>query len=363
MRIAIFFDIFSELGGAEGVAILLAKYLKADIYTTYVDWKLFKNKLKGIKVHEIGLTFKNAKLLTYSEIAWRFSRLKITRYDAYLFLRLYCISAAKNHHPNIWISTGTHAPIYDKEQRDFITKNLNILPRSIFNLWCLLYSFFDKKWVMDFDKIFAISKYTRKQIERFYNLDADITYNLVETKKYYCKSYDNFYLSAARLVKDKRVDLIVKAFKKMARKNLIIVNDGPERKNLEKIAENCSNIKFLGGVEQKKLFELYATCTATLCMGITEFLGLIPIESMASGKPCIAADSGGYKETIIHGKTGYLVKPNEKEIIKYVKILTAREAKTMKKYCINRAKQFDINIFIDKIKKEINKLRRNEIKL
>jgi glycosyltransferase involved in cell wall biosynthesis len=331
MKVALFFDIFNELGGAERVAILLAKYLKADIYTTYVNWKLFRKELKGINVKEIGLIFKNAKLLTYSEIAFRFSRLRVPKYDVYLFSRLYCISAAKNHHPNIWVSTGTHTPIYEKKIHDFIKKSLNPISRLIFDLWCLLYSFFDKKWVRNFDKILANSKNTQNQILKFYNLKSRVVYHPVETKKYYCDSYKNFYLSTTRLVKDKRVDLIIKAFKKMPDKKLIVASDGPERKNLEKLAENCSNIKFVGALEQKKLTELYAKCTATICMGVTEFLGLVPLESMASGKPCIAANAGGYKESIVHGKTGYLIKPDVKEIIRYVKLLTPELAKRMKK--------------------------------
>jgi len=38
-----------------------------------------------------------------------------------------------------------------------------------------------------------------------------------------------------------------------------------------------------------------------------EDFGMTPVEAMASGKPVIAADEGGYKETIINGKTGILI--------------------------------------------------------
>ncbi|MBN1170314.1 glycosyltransferase, partial [Candidatus Micrarchaeota archaeon] len=35
--------------------------------------------------------------------------------------------------------------------------------------------------------------------------------------------------------------------------------------------------------------------------------GLVPLEAMASSKPCLAKDEGGPKETIIHGRDGFLV--------------------------------------------------------
>ena len=40
---------------------------------------------------------------------------------------------------------------------------------------------------------------------------------------------------------------------------------------------------------------------------INEDYGLVPLEAMASSKPVIALNQGGPKETIIEGRTGYLV--------------------------------------------------------
>jgi glycosyltransferase involved in cell wall biosynthesis len=353
MKIALFFDIFNELGGAERVAILLAKYLKADIYTTYVNWGLFRKELKGINVKEIGLIFKNAKLLTYSEIAFRFSRLKVSKYDIYLFYRLYCISAAKNHHPNIWLCNSPIRAVYDLH--NFIYKRLSFWQKPVFKIWCWVYKHFDKKWVMNFDKILAISKNVAKRIEKYYNKKAKVVYLPVETQKFKCKSYEDFYLAPSRLVKEKRIDLIIEAFKEMPDKRLIVVGDGPERKNLEKLAKNCKNIKIVGAVPFEKV-DLYSRCLATIYMPMNEDFGLVPLESMASGKPCIAANEGGPKETVIHGKTGFLVKPKKEEIKKYVELLTKERAKRMKNACFKRAKEFDVKIFIKKIKKEIKDL-------
>jgi len=351
VKLAIFFDIFNEKGGAERVAIMLANYFNADIYTTYVDWNNVDKELKKLKVHEIGLTFKDAKLLTYSEIAWRFSKLKLPKYDAYLFLRLYCSSASKKFRPSIWISTGILRSVYDLH--DYFYEKISLWQKPIFKIWCWFFRYFDQKWIKGFDKILTNSKFTTKRIKKYYGKKSIVAYHPVETKRFFCKDYENFYLSSARLVKEKQVDLIIKAFKEMPDKKLIIVGDGPEREKLEKLAKNCKNIEFLGAVDFKKIIDLYSICTATIVMCLAEDWGLIPIESMAAGKPCIAANDGGYKESIVHGKTGYLIEPTVKEIKKYVNILTPQNARKMKRDCIRRAKIFDIEIFVKKVEEEL----------
>ena len=355
MRVALFFDIFAERGGAERVAIMLAKELNADVYTTYVDWNNVDKELRDLKIKEIGLLFKNLKLLTYTEIILRFLMLDISKkYDIFLFMRTYCFSASKKHHPNIWISTGIQRPVYDLHT--YFYRRLDAWQRPLFKIWCKMYKFFDRMFVKNFDKILVNSKFTKERIKKYYNLDSEVVYHPVETSKFFCKSYENFYLTSSRLVKEKQLDLVIKAFKEMPNKNLIIAGDGPERKKLEKLARGCKNIKFLGAVDFDKMIDLYSRCTATLSMCVSEDLGLIPIESMASGKPCIASDAGGHKETIIHGKTGFLIKPTISEIKKYVNYLTPEKAEKMKNDCIERAKKFDMKVFIESIRNEAQRL-------
>lgn len=354
MKVAIFFDLFAEMGGAERVAILTAKELKADIYTTYVDWNNSDKELQKLNVNQIGLTFKNAKLLTFSEIAWRFSKLKVPNYDIYLFSRSFCISAGINHHPNIWFATAPVRSINDLH--DFVYQKLSLWQKPIFKTWCSIYKLFDKKWVFELDKIIANSKNSADRFKKFYNLNVPYMHSPIEFKAYRNKGYEDFYLAPGRQTKEKRTDLIINAFKEMPDKKLLVIGNGPERKNLEKLANENKNIKFLGAINFKDWIDLFSRCTATIYMPFNEDFGLIPIESNASGKPCIAANEGGCKETIIHGKTGYLIKPNKEEIKKYVKLVTPEKAKLMKKKCINRAKQFDVKTYIKELKEHMGEL-------
>jgi alpha-1,3/alpha-1,6-mannosyltransferase len=53
--------------------------------------------------------------------------------------------------------------------------------------------------------------------------------------------------------------------------------------------------------------KLYSNCYATLFCAIEEDWGIVPVESMASHKPCISINEGGPTYSIVDSKTGFLV--------------------------------------------------------
>ncbi len=119
------------------------------------------------------------------------------------------------------------------------------------------------------------------------------------------------------------------------------------------------NVEILKEVSQSELAKLYANCKGFITTAMDEDFGMAPVEAMASGKPVIAANEGGYKETIINNKTGILIDNiNPDKLIKAIKRLN-KELKTnpdkYKTACQEQAKQFDTKEFIRKIKQEINK--------
>lgn len=54
---------------------------------------------------------------------------------------------------------------------------------------------------------------------------------------------------------------------------------------------------------------LLAACTAVIYTPEKEHFGIVPLEAMAYGRPVIAVNSGGPRETVVHGKTGLLCTP------------------------------------------------------
>jgi glycosyltransferase involved in cell wall biosynthesis len=71
-------------------------------------------------------------------------------------------------------------------------------------------------------------------------------------------------------------------------------------------------IQLAGWLNQDELPALYQSCH--LCLAPStwrEAFGITALEAMASGRPVIATNWGGFKQTIVEGQTGYLVPPND----------------------------------------------------
>ena len=58
-----------------------------------------------------------------------------------------------------------------------------------------------------------------------------------------------------------------------------------------------------------------------LALSRSEPFGLIPIEAMACEIPVIAVNEGGFKESVINGKTGFLIKRNPRELKEKIDLL------------------------------------------
>ena len=145
------------------------------------------------------------------------------------------------------------------------------------------------------DYLIANSNFTARRIKKYWGLKSTIINPPVETKRFnFSNPRENFYLSVNRLVPNKRVDLIIKAFNKL-RLPLIIVGDGPEKNFLKKIARE--NIKFYGNCSNQITEKLLSKCRAFVYAGIEDF-GIAPIEAMASGAPVIAYGRGGLLDTV-----------------------------------------------------------------
>ena len=145
------------------------------------------------------------------------------------------------------------------------------------------------------DKLVSNSNFTAKRIKKYWGRNSTVIHPPVDTKKFSPnKSRSDFYLSVSRLVPNKRIDLLVKAFNQL-NLPLIIVGSGPEKKQLTKIANN--NISFLDYQDDLAVKKLMENCRAFVYAG-TEDFGIAPVEAMASGAPIIALKKAGILDTV-----------------------------------------------------------------
>jgi glycosyltransferase involved in cell wall biosynthesis len=359
MNVALIYDSFLENGGGEKSALITAQKLGADIFTTFFD----ESKIEipeGVYVHECGLQFQNHKILTFTESAFRLRKwleqnkdFMKRNFDVFLTSSIYGVSGSFLH-PNCHLCLTTPRSLYS--DYDIIKHRLNFPSRQIFQIWVKLYKKYDIKWVEDVDRFLAISDVIKHRIKQYYNRESYITYLPVETKKYKWKESEGYWFCPNRLNEEKRVELVVKVFQKL-NERLIIAGDGTNRNKILEMIKNYDNISYVGNLNYGGMIKWYSNCKGTICLAREEDLGLIPIESMASGKPCIVPqDGGGLKESILQDKTGWIVRPDRISLMNQVKNITDEEARKMRVACVNRAKYFDVKEYIKRIKNNLSQV-------
>lgn len=158
------------------------------------------------------------------------------------------------------------------------------------------------------DFFVANSKFIAKRIKNVYRREAEVIYPPVDIDRFkLTEKKENYYITASRMVPYKKIDLIVKAFKKLPDKKLIVIGDGPDYPKIKKIAAGAKNIELLGYVEDKFLIEYISKAKAFVFAALEDF-GIVPVEAQATGTPVIALGKGGTLETVIDKKTGILFK-------------------------------------------------------
>jgi glycosyltransferase involved in cell wall biosynthesis len=117
------------------------------------------------------------------------------------------------------------------------------------------------------------------------------------------------FLYVGRLAPEKRAEQVVHAFRLASESlprgviHLIMAGTGPCEAELRAAAP--PGVSFLGFLERRsRLPDLYANCDAFVFASLTETLGLVVLEAMASGLPVIAAPAGGVRDHLTDGKNG-----------------------------------------------------------
>lgn len=119
-------------------------------------------------------------------------------------------------------------------------------------------------------------------------------------------------LSVGRLTYYKGFDTLISAVAGFADVQLLIAGDGEQRKDLEALItrersqQGCANVQLLGQVSEAQKHALFNSCDifALASRERTEAFGLVLIEAMQHGKPCIASDLDGSGMSWVVGQSG-----------------------------------------------------------
>lgn len=220
---------------------------------------------------------------------------------------------------------GLLAKIFFHQKYIVFTHGLDIkLPQN--NWW-------KKKWLIRIlkqaDKIIANSLFTKKELLKLSIPENKIEtiypcVNLIPLEKLLVRK-NNTILSVGRLVERKGFDLVLKSLPLILKDKpdirYVIVGQGPDEKRLKKIVQDLNlekQVTFLGLIDDEEKIEWYkkADVFAMPCRCIKqdiEGFGTVFLEAGNYALPLVVGDSGGARETIINGQTGWLINPESVE--------------------------------------------------
>jgi glycogen synthase len=165
-------------------------------------------------------------------------------------------------------------------------------------------------------------------------------------------------LCLGRLLSYKGFDLALDAFAKIVayfpNARLVIVGDGPERRNLEQqIARSklAGSVELAGLVAPHQVPTLINSATLVLIPSREEAFSLVALEAALMARPVVATRVGGLPEVVLHGQTGLLVDSgNPDALAEAVRFLLADSevTKRMGQTARNRAmEKFSWNQYVE----------------
>ncbi len=171
-----------------------------------------------------------------------------------------------------------------------------------------------------------------------------------------------------RLHPQKGVEFLIKGFKKVSlsfpQAQLLIIGEGPLKDKLLHIVEEegiQGRVKFMG--RREDLSSLLPLLDILVLPSLREGFPNVILEAMASSLPVIASDTGGVREVVEEGITGYLVPPKDvSALAARIKLLLQDQAlreemgrrgrEKVKKFHISRMAEETIRLYTSLLKEK-----------
>lgn len=173
------------------------------------------------------------------------------------------------------------------------------------------------------DGVTSVSQDLKDDTLRLFNVERDIRviYNFIDFDRFKKVNKDHFktilapegeriLVHTSNFRRVKRVEDVIHIFKLVhdaLPSKLLMVGDGPERSNAERLCRDLgigADVRFLG--KQDAIEELLAICDLFIMPSENESFGLAALEAMACEVPVVSSNGGGLPEVNIQGVTGFL---------------------------------------------------------
>jgi glycosyltransferase involved in cell wall biosynthesis len=150
------------------------------------------------------------------------------------------------------------------------------------------------------DRYIANSETTQQRIARYFTRESEIVHPPVAVERFSPSAVGGRYVVLSELMAHKRIELAVRACTELGLP-LSVIGDGPDARRLQSLAG--PTVEFCGRLSDRDVEQRLASAAAMIVAATEEF-GIAAVEAQAAGRPVIALDDGGLRETVIEGETG-----------------------------------------------------------
>jgi len=344
MRIAIFHEL--PYGGARRAALefgrILSKNNDVDFY--YID-----------EAAEEGLdkVAKNVRFIKFRTVKWEGNNWRAKLYkDTIELFRLSILHKQlaqeldKKHYDFVFVhgSRFTQAPFilrflgttsvyYCQEPLRMVYEPMFAIPKSLALIKKVYETInrvsrkiIDSKNIRSANILLANSKYTRNNIKKAYGIASTVLYLGVNTSIFYPEKNRKKYglLFVGSKDKSEGLDFFKQILKKMKYKVTVKFHFREDE-----------------WITDAALRKLYSESKILIGLSYNEPFGLAPVEAQACATSVVAVSEGGYRETIVDGKTGLLIARDARKIAQALDRLLTNEG-MLKKFsnnALNHAKE------------------------
>ena len=206
------------------------------------------------------------------------------------------------------------------------------------------------------DGVACVSAKTEQEISSWKDI-TQIVNHAISTKEYVKKSdfkRKGKYIFLGRLVDVKNLGEIIKFLKKFSKEDIEIdiAGQGPLRDELDSYAEQDARLHMLGYLSKEQIKEHLHEYDYLILPSYHEPFGIVLLEALACGVPCIVSDLAGPMEIISHDETGIVFNLKEKNgfccAMKYSMELDNISYMNMSKNGIAESSRYDVEEIVKK---------------
>lgn len=169
---------------------------------------------------------------------------------------------------------------------------------------------------------------------------------------------DKVLLFVGRVGKEKNIDMVVRTleplFKERADYKMLIVGDGPHRKELEELVTELGlseSIHFTGAILPEHVPVYYKLADAFVNASQSETQGLTYIEALASGLPAICREDEAIADVIKTEYNGYMFRTAEELLLDVKKLFEEGHYEVLAKQAQKSVKRFSKTEFGERMEK------------